>query len=226
MTVSKNKNTFSFGIAISEPRNQFLSAIKPIFKIFWLEFILEWELIIKILHLSLTFVLEKMKKWDFNSFGQIIKEPQNTGLWSYWFESLDEKFIPGKNHKQSWRIAISYHTITDAVARDRFEIPLFKLDEHPKQSDWIRHRANERFWIRATVIGRSFPETVRKHNDKLIDNVTNPEMEFSEDQISGQIEISTNRLTLQNTRIRINSSGFKLYGLANPKYCPCINYTV
>ena len=124
-----------------------------------------------------------MKKWDFNSFGQIIKEPQNTGLWSYWFESLDEKFIPGKNHKQSWRIAISYHTITDAVARDRFEIPLIKLDEQLTQSDMVRHRANERFWIKATVTGRPFPEIVWKHNDKLIDNETNQEMEFSEDQI-------------------------------------------
>ena len=77
----------------------------------------------------------------------------------------------------------SYHTITDAVARDRFEIPLIKLDEQLTQSEMVRHRANERFWIKATVTGRPFPEIVWKHNDKLIDNETNPEMEFSEDQI-------------------------------------------
>ena len=76
------------------------------------------------------------------------------------------------------------------------EIPLIRLDEQLKQSDMVRHRANERFWIRATVTGRLFPEIVWKHNAKLIDNETNPEMEFPEDQISGQFEISTNRRTL------------------------------
>ena len=60
----------------------------------------------------------------------------------------------------------------------------------------VRNRTNERFWNRATVTGRLFPEIVWKHNAKLIDIETNPEMEFSEDQISGQFEISTNRRTL------------------------------
>ena len=71
-----------------------------------------------------------------------------------------------------------------------------KLDEQLKQSDMVRNRTNERFWNRATVTGRLFPEIVWKHNAKLIDNETNPEMDFSEDQISDQFEIATNRRTL------------------------------
>ena len=138
-----------------------------------------------------------MKKGDFNPFGQIIKEPVRT---------LDYKTTDLKDQtKYSFRVKTInkagealYLTITDAAVRDRFEK---QFKEQFKQSDMVRKRANERFWNRAKVTGRSFPEIVRKHNDKLIDNVTNPEMEFSEDQISGQIEISTNRWTLQNTHI-------------------------
>merc|ERR1711962_719412 len=85
-----------------------------------------------------------------------------------------------------------YHTINDAVAKDRFEIPLIKLDEEFTR-DVVRHKANERFCIKATVTGRTFPEIVWKHNEKPIDSETNPECEFSEDQISGRIEMYIRR---------------------------------
>ena len=63
-----------------------------------------------------------MKKGDFNPFGQIIKEPVRT---------LDYKTTDLKDQtKYSFRVKTinkagesPYHTITDAVVRDRFEKP-------------------------------------------------------------------------------------------------------
>ena len=40
--------------------------------------IIKWGLIIDILHLSLTNVLEKLRKWNINFFGQIIVEQIKT----------------------------------------------------------------------------------------------------------------------------------------------------
>ena len=84
------------------------------------------------------------------------------------------------------------HTIVDAVAKDRFEIPLITLEEEFTRGT-VRHKAGDKFWIRATVTGRPFPKISWSHNDNEIDSETNHEMEFSEDQLSNRVELYIRR---------------------------------
>ncbi|CBY24328.1 unnamed protein product [Oikopleura dioica] len=82
--------------------------------------------------------------------------------------------------------------IKEVVAKDRFEIPLIKLDEEFER-ETVRHMANNRFWLKASVSGRPFPEIIIKHGDKILDNENAPEIEISTDQVTGRLEMYIRR---------------------------------
>ena len=138
---------------------------------------------------NLRYIVEQLIEDD--NWSQLTAEPQK----ELSFEATELK----EQHKYSFRVRTvnkagksEPHMILDAVARDRFEFPIITLDDQ-FTCDVVRHMANDRFWIRATVTGRPFPEIMWKHNEQLIDSETNPECEFSEDQITGRIEMYIRR---------------------------------
>ena len=104
---------------------------------------------------NLRYIVEQLIEEE--TWSVLTAEPQK----ELTFEATDLK----EQNKYSFRVRTvnkagesQPHTISDAVAKDRFEIPIIKLDDEFCR-DVVRHKANDRFWIRATSLDAPSPRS-------------------------------------------------------------------